>query len=496
MKIHKLIPLLCLAFAFTACHDDDAETVLEVNGNVSDITAEYGLNFDKYGAPVPNDPEYSDDFLIFTVKSNVSPTVKVDDNWVHVEYAKTEKQVHTYNVTVEPNKSNDSRTTKIRVFAGDQQNSIIVSQARGRFSESNGMTALDIAKEMKAGINIGNTLEAPDGETSWGQPLVNEYYIQGLKDAGFNAVRIPVAWNSHAKDGVIKEEWLNRVDSVVGYVIDAGMYAIVNCHWDGGWLEENITWAAQQGVNDLQKKYWTQIANKLADYDEHLLFAATNEPNAIKDGDNEWDRKDKIDILVDYQKTMIDAVRATGGINAVRTIIVQGPNTNIDQTLQYYYLPEDSANDRLMVEVHYYDPYQFCLMEEDQSWGKVQWFWGTGNLVSGSDRNAKSGEADMQAQFAKMKERYVDNGIPVILGEYGAYPNEHYTSLQTLEDQNAILKSRVAYYNCVNKYGLSAGIIPYAWDTGELVSRYGGSVLVPEIVNAIISGAASATSPY
>lgn len=149
-----------------------------------------------------------------------------------------------------------------------------------------------------------------------------------------------------------------------------------------------------------------------------------------------------------------------------------------------------------MAEVHYYDPYQFTLMEKDESWGKVCWFWGEGNLVEGSDRNSSTGEAHMQAQFAKMKAQFVDNGIPVILGEYGAYPNEHLAGEQTDADKAAILKSRVSYYNCVNKYGLAAGVLPFAWDTGELIDRNSGSLLVPEIVNAIMEGSSAAVSPY
>ena len=102
----------------------------------------------------------------------------------------------------------------------------------------------------------------------------------------------------------------------------------------------------------------------------------------------------------------------------------------------------------------------------------------------------------MQAQFAKMKAQFVDNGIPVILGEYGAYPNEHLAGEQTDADKAAILKSRVSYYNCVNKYGLAAGVLPFAWDTGELIDRNSGSLLVPEIVNAIMEGSSAAVSPY
>lgn len=500
MKKQIIFPILALGLALVACNDDNVENVYYVDGTMSGLTSQYALNFDRYGAPSTNDPDYEENYLTFTVKSNVAPTIVADQSWVNITHAKTDKQVHTFNVTVDANPVKEIRNATITVMAGDEKGSLSVAQAPGRGpvinAESNGMTAIDIAKDFKAGFNIGNTLEAPDGETSWGQPLINQAYINGIKAAGFNFVRIPVAWNSHAEDGVIDPVWLDRIDEVVEWVIDAGMYAVVNSHWDNGWLEENINWSNEEAVNALQGAYWTQIAEKLNAYDEHLLFAATNEPNAVSDDDNDYDVADRINILKKYQKTMIDAVRSTGGVNAVRTIVVQGPNTNIDHTMAYYTLPEDSAEGRLMAEVHYYDPYQFTLMEEDASWGKVCWFWGEGNLVEGSDRNSSTGEADMQAQFAKMKAQFVDNGIPVILGEYGAYPNEHLAGDQTEADKAAILKSRISYYNCVNKYGIAVGVLPFAWDTGELIDRNSGSILVPEIVNAIIEGASAAVSPY
>ena len=502
MKKHIIFPILGLAFALASCNDDNAENVFIVDGNMSGLTPEYALSYDRYGTPVVDDPDYENDYITFTVKSNVFPTVTADQDWVTIESLKTEKQVHTFGVYASSNPVKAERTATITVIASDnQKGTLTVTQAPGRGpvvnAESNGMKAIDIAKNIKSGINIGNTLEACNnggsegGETYWGQPLINQAYINGLKTAGFDAVRVPVAWDTHAKDGVIDPVWLDRVDEVVEWILDAGMYAIVNCHWDGGWLEENINWKNEERVNALQAAYWTQIAEKLNAYDEHLLFAATNEPNAVIEGDNGQDAADRIEILRGYQQTMIDAVRKTGGVNAVRTLIMQGPNTNIDYTLSSYTLPEDQAEGRMMAEVHYYDPFQFCLMEEDDTWGNVCWFWGEGNLVDGSDRNSYSTEADMNNQFAKVKAQFADNGIPVILGEYGAFPNEHYADHQSEVDKANILKSRIAYYKSVQKFGLENGLLPFAWDTGELIDRNTGAILVPEIVNGIMEGAST-----
>ena len=118
--------------------------------------------------------------------------------------------------------------------------------------ESMGMgnDALALAAQMYTGINIGNTLEAVDtnnkvaSETVWGNPKVNDTYIKGVKAAGFNAVRIPCAWDYHIIDAAthkLDEAWLARVDEVVGSCVANDLFAIVNIHWDGGWLENNCT---------------------------------------------------------------------------------------------------------------------------------------------------------------------------------------------------------------------------------------------------------------
>ena len=233
-------------------------------------------------------------------------------------------------------------------------------------------TAVQLAANIKLGWNIGNTLEATGGETAWGNPKATKALIDLVKANGFNAIRIPCSWNQNmvnASTAQIKADWLARVKEVVQYCTDNNMYVILNIHWDGGWLENNCTEASKVANNAKQKAFWEQIATSLRDFDEHLLFASANEPNV--------DDATQMAVLTSYHQTFIDAVRSTGGKNAYRTLVVQGPSTDIDKTNKLMLtLPTDKVASRMMVEVHYYTPWNFCGMEKDETWGKMFYYWG------------------------------------------------------------------------------------------------------------------------
>lgn len=384
----------------------------------------------------------------------------------------------------------DAREGHITFTLGDLTETVVVKQAKG---ESGAMAsdAKTLAAKMYAGINIGNTMEVPGGETGWGNPKVSKTYIDGLKAMGFNAVRIPCAWNSHIVDQTTNEidaAWLDRVSEVVGYCVANDMYAIVNIHWDGGWLEENVVNGYSSEINAKQNALWTQIATKLNGYDEHLLFAGCNEP-----GQQAQDEVDAaaIEAIIAYEQTFIDAVRATGGNNASRCLIVQGPYTNIDRTVNDYTMPVDKIPNRLMVEVHFYDPFQFTLMQEDADWGKAFWYWGAENHVNGSEHNATWGEESyVEEQFQKMKINYVDKGVPVILGEYS-------TQKRTIsENQEAHDKSRGYWNKVVTREAKNHGLVPFHWETGSEVNRNTGAAIDSYAIDGIMSGAGEGQYPY
>lgn len=323
-------------------------------------------------------------------------------------------------------------------------------------------TAVQLAANMKLGWNIGNTLEAIGGETAWGNPKVTKALIDLVKANGFNAIRIPCSWNqnmANATTAQIKADWLARVKEVVQYCVDNNMYVIVNIHWDGGWLENNCTEASKFANNAKQKAFWEQIATSLRDFDEHLIFASANEPNV--------ENATQMAVLTYYHQTFIDAVRYTGGKNAYRTLVVQGPSTDIDKTSKLMLtLPTDKVANRMMVEVHYYTPWNFCGMEKDETWGKMFYYWGA-NYHSTTDtaRNATLGEeVDLDKLFKSMKTQFVDKGIPVVLGEFGAIRR---TTL-TADNLTLHLASRAYYLKCVVKQAKVNGLIPFYWDEGSM----------------------------
>ncbi len=347
---------------------------------------------------------------------------------------------------------------------------------------------------MTMGWNTGNSLEPPGGETAWGNPKIDQELIDAVSEAGFNVIRIPVAWDSHADQSTLQIDptWLGRVQAVVDYCYEDNLWVILNCHWDGGWLENNVTTDRQESVNEKQEAYWTQIAEWFRDYDERLLFAGANEPNV--------DNAGQMAVLMTYHQTFVDAVRATGGNNASRVLVIQGPSTDIDKTVSLMSAwPADVIENRLMAEVHYYTPWNFCGLTQDETWGKMFWFWGKDyHSTTSPDRNATWGEENaVELYFQKMKTKFVDRGIPVILGEYGVVKR---TSL-TGEDLNLHVASREHYYRYVTGSMVRHGLIPVYWDAGyignntfTLFNRNDGSVYDPGALDALMEGYASATS--
>lgn len=378
--------------------------------------------------------------------------------------------------------------------------SVSVSQDKAEQSSDMSSTAKELAAKMFAGVNIGNTMEPPTGEGSWGAAKVNPQYIAGLKALGFNAVRVPCAWDSHVSDpatNTIDPAWLDRVDEVVSYIVNEGMYAIVNIHWDGGWLEESCVNGYDEAVDKKQRDYWTQIASKLNHYDEHLLFAGMNEPDQQDQGNA--GKEQSVKAIMAYQQTFVDAVRATGGNNAKRCLIHQTPFTNIDKGVEgLYSLPTDQVADRSLVEVHFYDPSDFTLMSKDGEWGAgstVKLYWGAANHVSGSDRNCTWGEESyVDAQFKKMQDAYVSKGVPVIVGEYSSAIRS--ASAFSSFDEAAWKASRAAWNEYITKSAKTHGCVPFYWETGGDINRSNGTAFNSYAIDAIMAGAQAGNYPF
>lgn len=350
--------------------------------------------------------------------------------------------------------------------------------------------AQQLASRISLGWNIGNTLEAIGGETFWGNPMVSNQLIQTVKAAGFDAIRIPASWDQYANQSTAKidDAWLNRVKEVVQYCIDNDMPVLLNIHWDGGWLEQNVTAAMQEQVNAKQRAFWQQIATHLREFDERLMFASANEPHV--------ENAEQMAILNSYHQTFIDAVRETGGRNAYRVLVVQGPSTDIEKSVNLVTtLPTDTIANRLMFEVHFYTPYQFALMTEDASWGNQFFYWGQGNhSPTDTAHNPTWGEeATVDQLFAQIRQKFVDNGIPVILGEYCATRRSTQLSGENLQLH---LQSRAYWHRYVTQKALENGLLPFYWDMGGLgnfasgiFDRSNNTVFDQQTLNALLEGA-------
>jgi len=327
-------------------------------------------------------------------------------------------------------------------------------------------TATQVASQIRLGWNLGNTLEAQCGETAWGNPVANQQLVNAVQAAGINAIRIPAAWDCHANQSTmtIDAAWMARVKQVVDYAYGQGMYVILNIHWDGGWLQDHPVFSFQTAVNQKQRAYWTQIATTFRDYNERLLFAGTNEVHA----DFGTPTTEHITVQQSYNQTFVNAVRATGGNNASRTLVVQVYNTNIWHGLDFFSLPSDTISNRFIVEVHHYDPYDYTLNPSGSCLS-----WGAPFPVQGACTWAQESYHD--DLFSRVRAKWVDQGVPVIIGEYGVATRP-----------NLNLPSRQYYLEYVNRAATVNGIKTFYWDNGVVPSQTNGFALFNRSNGAIL----------
>lgn len=387
----------------------------------------------------------------------------------------------TFELEIAPNRSGAVREGTVTVALDGTDVKVSFTLTQGKAAPLASMTAKEIADQFVMGINIGNTLEAIGGETAWGAARINEAYIHSIKESGFNFVRLPVAWYNHCDKSTLKidETWMSRVKEVVDLLVSHDLYVVMNIHWDEGWMELNIDSYSEE-VDNIQRTLWTQIAENFKDYDAHLIFAGANEAGK--------DSQSSADALKAYMQTFIDVVRASGGNNPERVLVVQAPSTNFDLAVKYCKnLPTDVTPDRLMLEVHYYDPSDFCIMSKDNEWGNnlpVKHFWGK-DYHTGTNRDCTWGEEDyLDGKMAMMKTNFVDRGIPVIIGEFGA------TRRSGIDNLQKHLDSRAYYHGYLVKSARRNGLMPFYWDTpSDMFNRATGAVIDRQNLDAMIEAA-------
>ncbi len=332
------------------------------------------------------------------------------------------------------------------------------------------ITGMALVKEMKLGWNLGNTMDSTSGgETGWGNPVTTQAMIDAVKAGGFNTVRIPVTWASHmgaSPNYTINAAWLDRVEVIVNYVLKDGMYAIVNTHHDS-WVSLMPT-ANQTTISDRLSKLWTQIADRFKNYDDHLIFEVLNEPRTTDSTQWAGGTAAARAILNTYNAAAVNAIRATGGNNTLRFIMIPTHAANPSTTcINDLVIP--NSDPRIIVSLHTYYPNQFSMGGGTTTWG------------SAADRTAMTTELD------RIYNLLPKNGRAVVIGEWGSI-NQNNTA------------ARVDHAGTYAKEVTARGMCPIWWDNGGLDAGTDGFGLLdrvanppawvfPEIVNALSTGA-------
>jgi endoglucanase len=282
------------------------------------------------------------------------------------------------------------------------------------------VNATALAAAMGFGANIGNTFDnTTSWETGWGQPLVTQAFINGMASHGIKNIRVPVAWDTYAVNGVIDAAKMNRVKQVVGWILDAGMYAIVNIHWDGGWIDNQGKSTQYTLTSDVKTKfasYWTQIATAFASVGNQLIFEGINEEGKFYVNGNSSGTPDYA-ALNTLNQLFVTTVRSQGGFNPGRGLLIAGFTTDIDLTcVDAFTVPTDPAGpNKLFLSIHYYTPYTFCGLDTVESWGSPAETWGT-----------DAEKMTLQSYFTKLAAFSTQKQIPVILGEFGVTLGQNY----------------------------------------------------------------------
>ena len=366
----------------------------------------------------------------FTVSSSTQPHITTDASWLVIETGKIDQNHQTtVKALAGASRKTEAGAGIVTVSCEGKSVSVAVSQeafVTPAVASATAVTPQMVFDAMGPGWNMGNHMDAisggVSGETVWGNPKCTQATMDGVKAAGFKAVRICTTWEGHIGSAPayrIEDKWLDRVAEIVGYAEKAGLVAIVNTHHDESyWQDINKCYnnaANHEKVKDEVFAVWTQIAERFKDKGEWLVFESFNE---IQDGGWGWSdafRKNpdaQYKVLNEWNQTFVDAVRATGGQNATRWLGIPGYAANPGFTITGLVLPKDytSAN-RLLVAVHDYDPYDYTLKDPlIRQWG---------HTAAADKRLSGDNEKAVVDVFDNLKAAYLDKDIPVYLGEMG-----------------------------------------------------------------------------
>ena len=417
MRRFGFIFFAALLSAFSCVKPDS-----EPNPAVDQVPAGMTLSASSLDAPA------SGATLSLTVTSPARPKVSGLPDWIEFKDGTFNHYSITFRFVVAKNSVEEPREAVITVSAkGLADQNLTVRQAAAEpepeptppdpGADSDGWeNAAAAVLNMRTGWNLGNTLDTCgdwlDGqsvsrfETGWGQAITTPALMQLFADAGFGAIRVPVTWYQHMDaNGQVDKAWMDRVEEVVGYVLDAGMYCILNVHHDtgtNGWLR-----ADQTVYNNTRLRFitlWQQIAERFKDYGSKLLFESFNE---MLDASNYWNepKSSTSYIYIDkYNQDFVNAVRGTGSNNAKRNLVINDYcASSVANAFAALTIPQDSAKDHIIAEFHSYSPYMFAMYE------------GAGEVTTWSEAAQK----EVQNQIKSIATLASAKGVPFIIGEYG-----------------------------------------------------------------------------
>ena len=380
----------------------------------------------------------------------------------------TAKGIGTAKITVKVKDTSYKAECTVKVVRGGKISSELTGQA--------------LVDKIKVGINLASALEVYhqewmgevenelDYETLWSQPRVTKKYFTTLKKAGFNAVRIPVTWQDHMdKDGNISKAWMDRVQEVVDYAYDNGLYVILNTQHEYDWMLDMRLYSSATAKKF--EKVWTQIAKRFKNYDERLIFESMNEPRTPR-SEKEWGGGTAVErkVLNKYNKVFVDTIRASGGNNKNRCLLIP------TYAAKYY---SDALNDieipnndnKVIVDIHAYEPWDFAM-----------------NTAKGSETKFTADvKAEVDVVMNVINNCLISKGIPVIMGEFGVI-NKNNTS------------DRVKYSKYYVSSAKKLGIPCLWWENGYseynyesegfgLMDRNTYEWYFPELTKAIVDAA-------
>ncbi|MCL2084333.1 MAG: glycoside hydrolase family 5 protein [Oscillospiraceae bacterium] len=349
------------------------------------------------------------------------------------------------------------------------------------------MNSTEVARLMGHGVNLGNTMEACDSrnripgrdpsvyEQMWGQPITTQEMVSGMKKAGFDTLRIPVAWTNAMDfengDHTIGKAYLDRVEEIINYALNEDMFVVVNDHWDHGWwsMFSHPEQAVRDKAMDIFVSMWTQIAERYSDYGHRLIFEAANEELGNRFNDRtpfnpqggKLTQDECYELLTVVTQKFVDVVRAAGGLNQTRFLLIPGYNTDIVMTCDdRYEMPSDTADGKLLLSVHYYTPWSYC--GDTASVGG----WGT------------TGEIEEQNRLLEMMTKYTERGYGIVLGEWGVLDNDGPDRLNFFTN----------FMDNCDLYGYSSLL----WDCDNLYSRDRFEIIDEDIAKLYKSRSAEA----